>query len=200
MKKIQEGSGAQGMGKFMRGMGTRITLASEIIENQTGEIDALIEKLRLVRGIGKIFILGEGRSGIMGQAFAIRLMHCGFDVRVILKDTAVPRVRSNDVVIVISGSGETDVVNTKLRSIQEKTKGVYIILFSSNIQSTSAKYTNLKIRVPGRDDNLLVKDVEKPPLGSEFEINVLCVLESLIQILKLIYNISDQEMSDRHEI
>ena len=54
----------------------------------------------------KVLVVGAGRSGLVGKAFAMRLMHLGFDVYV-LGETITPHVGDNDIVLVISGSGTT---------------------------------------------------------------------------------------------
>lgn len=54
----------------------------------------------------RIFVVGEGRSGLMGKAFAMRLMHLGLTVHV-LGETTTPAVAHGDTVVAISGSGTT---------------------------------------------------------------------------------------------
>lgn len=66
-------------------------------------ITALVERLA---GAKRVFIAGEGRSGLMGKAFAMRLMHLGLAVYVV-GETITPSVASGDTVVVISGSGST---------------------------------------------------------------------------------------------
>ena len=63
----------------------------------------------LVNGIidsKTIFLMGAGRSGLAAKAFAMRLMHLGFDVYVV-GETTTPAVQPDDLVIAVSGSGET---------------------------------------------------------------------------------------------
>lgn len=54
----------------------------------------------------RVFIAGEGRSGLMGKAFAMRLMHLGLTVYA-MGETITPAVGRDDLVVVISGSGTT---------------------------------------------------------------------------------------------
>ncbi|HET8604764.1 MAG TPA: 6-phospho-3-hexuloisomerase [Marmoricola sp.] len=54
----------------------------------------------------RVFVSGEGRSGLMGKAFAMRLMHLGLTVYV-LGETITPSVGAGDLVVAISGSGTT---------------------------------------------------------------------------------------------
>jgi len=77
---------------------------SEIIDRLDREaIKSMIQKI--MEG-ERIFLMGAGRSGLVAKAFAMRLMHLGFSVYVV-GETTTPAVRPEDVVIAISGSGET---------------------------------------------------------------------------------------------
>lgn len=54
------------------------------------------------------FCLGQGRSGLVAQMAAMRLMHIGFNAHFVGEATA-PAIREDDGLLVISGSGETPV-------------------------------------------------------------------------------------------
>lgn len=54
----------------------------------------------------KVFVAGAGRSGLMGRAFAMRLMHVGKEVYVV-GETVTPGIEPGDVLVLGSGSGET---------------------------------------------------------------------------------------------
>jgi 6-phospho-3-hexuloisomerase len=54
----------------------------------------------------RVFVSGEGRSGLMGKAFAMRLMHLGLTVYA-MGETITPAVGDGDLVVAISGSGTT---------------------------------------------------------------------------------------------
>jgi 6-phospho-3-hexuloisomerase len=82
-----------------------------IIENLEEVIDKLdreaIKKMlqKIIDG-NQIFIMGAGRSRLVAKAFLIRLMQLGFSVYVVCETTS-PAVFPQDVMIAISGSGET---------------------------------------------------------------------------------------------
>ncbi|MBG0738051.1 6-phospho-3-hexuloisomerase [Paeniglutamicibacter antarcticus] len=66
-----------------------------------------IERLAdVLAGASRIFATGEGRSGLMAKAFAMRLMHLGLPVHVVGESTT-PSVQRGDVLVAISGSGTT---------------------------------------------------------------------------------------------
>ncbi|WP_052863261.1 6-phospho-3-hexuloisomerase [Streptomyces niger] len=69
----------------------------------TASLDALATALLRAR---RVFVAGEGRSGFMAKAFAMRLMHLGLPVHVI-GETTTPAVADGDTVVAVSGSGTT---------------------------------------------------------------------------------------------
>ena len=178
METIQkEEPSSQRIACSMRGIAEQIIKASKTIEKQPQKVKKMIEILMGARRTAKVFILADGRSGKMGEAFAIRLVHLGFTVYVMLKDTAVPRVTATDVVIVVSGTGTTNTVVAKLQSITKEKIKARIIVITSHPKSPTGRRGNLVIELPGRDE-ASINEEEPPlsPLGSRFEINALGVL------------------------
>jgi 6-phospho-3-hexuloisomerase len=88
-----------------------MTLLSTILDEitavvpkvSTDELGALTDRLASAE---RVFVAGEGRSGFMARAFAMRLMHLGLQVYVI-GETTTPSVRAGDTVVAVSGSGTT---------------------------------------------------------------------------------------------
>ncbi|SDY11737.1 6-phospho-3-hexuloisomerase [Modestobacter sp. DSM 44400] len=67
------------------------------------EVAALTDRLA---GAQRVFVSGEGRSGLMAKAFAMRLSHLGLRVYVV-GETTTPPIAAGDTVIAVSGSGTT---------------------------------------------------------------------------------------------
>jgi len=85
-----------------------------IIENLKEVINKLDRKaikamLQKTIDSNHVFVMGAGRSGLVAKAFAMRLMQLGLSVYVVGEITT-PAVLPQDVVIAISGSGETHTV------------------------------------------------------------------------------------------
>jgi 6-phospho-3-hexuloisomerase len=88
-----------------------MTLISTILDEITAvvpkvsqaQLGALADRLA---SADRVFVTGEGRSGFMARAFAMRLMHLGLAVYVI-GETTTPSVRARDTVVAVSGSGTT---------------------------------------------------------------------------------------------
>ncbi len=66
-------------------------------------VDALASALL---STNRTFVTGEGRSGLMAKAFAMRLMHLGLPVFVV-GETTTPAVAPGDLLVAVSGSGTT---------------------------------------------------------------------------------------------
>ena len=69
-----------------------------------GELRALQERVGAAR---RVFVAGAGRSGLVVRAFAMRLMHLGLQVYVV-GDVTTPAFAAGDLLVIGSGSGETD--------------------------------------------------------------------------------------------
>ena len=98
----------------------------------------------------RIFVMGAGRSGLVAKAFAMRLMHLGFTVYVV-GETTTPAVGQKDVVIAISGSGET-------RSIADLGKivkdiGSTLITVTSKKESTLGRTSDITMVLPSKTKN-----------------------------------------------
>jgi len=86
-------------------------LIIENLKEVIGKLDREAIKAMLQKTIdsNQIFVMGAGRSRLVGKAFAMRLMQLGLSVYVVGEITT-PAVLPQDVVIAISGSGETHTV------------------------------------------------------------------------------------------
>ena len=76
-----------------------------ISEIQAEQLERLIDILLMTKAKGKkVLMLGAGRSGLVARAFALRLVHLGFNVYV-QGETITPAIGKGDLVVAISGSG-----------------------------------------------------------------------------------------------
>ncbi|RLF37682.1 MAG: 6-phospho-3-hexuloisomerase, partial [Thermoplasmata archaeon] len=85
-----------------------IDYLQEKIKDILGKVseEDITKLCKLLLKAKRIFVYGAGRSGLVAKAFAIRLVHLGFQAYVI-GETITPPVRVGDLVLIISGSGET---------------------------------------------------------------------------------------------
>ena len=139
-----------------------------------------------------IFISGAGRSKLVGNFFAMRLMHGGYDVNVV-GEIVTPSVKAGDLLIIISGSGETK----QLIAFTKKAKeiGAKIMLISANSDSTIGDLADGVFQI-GKTE--LYAKVKGMPMGTVFELSTLCFLEALISHVIWEKGIPEEEMQSRH--
>jgi 6-phospho 3-hexuloisomerase len=138
----------------------------------------------------KIFVAGAGSSRFIGNIFASRLVHLGMNV-FFTDETISPSIRPGDVLVLLSGSGET-LVTTKLAEAAKKL-GCGVIAVTSYPSSNLGKMADLVVEVKGRekvpkDKDFLSRQLlgEYEPLthsGIIFEIAALIFLEEVISDL-----------------
>ncbi|MFB9757023.1 6-phospho-3-hexuloisomerase [Ectobacillus funiculus] len=131
------------------------------------DTNAIEEVSRALQTPTRIFVIGEGRSGLMAKSFAMRLMHLGAHVFV-MGETITPAIREGDILIAVSGSGKTK--NVSWAAEKAKECGCRVIAFTTNLESELASYAALSVHVPAatkyrRQDEM--KSVQ--PLGSLFD-------------------------------
>ncbi len=171
------------------------------IEND--EIDRIVDVLLEARE-NKILLLGTGRSGFVGRAFALRLMHLGFNVYV-SGETITPALTPEDLVLAISGSGTTTTVVAQA----EVSKGVgsKVVAVTSHQDSALAHLADEVIVVKGRtkidqdfdyDRRQITGEYDNAPLGTMFEISVMVFLDSVIAYLMQKLGETEIDLRKRH--
>jgi len=188
--------------------------AREIIEGTKKAIDEIdleqVEELARMlveakeRG-RKIFVVGMGRSGFVGRAFALRLMNMSFDVYVV-GETITPAAEKGDILIAISGSGETK--GTVSAAEVAKEIGARVVAITSHPESTLGRMADHVVVVKGRTKVAERKDYiarqitgeMEPlgPLGTMFENACMVFLDSLIVELMARLGITEDEIRKRH--
>jgi len=170
------------------------------------QVEKLIQYLIEARNReGKILVVGAGRSGLVAKAFAMRLMHLGFNTFV-LGETITPRIGPGDVVLAVSGSGRTQVVVTVAAAA--KKAGATVIAVTSYPNSPLAKLSDCVVRIPGRTKLAEETDyfarqvlgIYEPlaPLGTLFEDSTLVFFDGLIVELMERLSITEEDMRKRH--
>jgi 6-phospho-3-hexuloisomerase len=152
----------------------------------------------------KILLIGSGRSGFVGRAFALRLMHLGFNVYV-SGETITPALSEDDLVVALSGSGTTTTVVAQA----EVAKGVgsMVIAVTSHSDSPLAVIANEVIEVKGRskidqifdyDEVQIRGEFSNAPLGTMFELSCMIFLDSIIAELMQRIGASEFDLRKRH--
>jgi 6-phospho-3-hexuloisomerase len=144
----------------------------------------------------RIFVLGEGRSGLMAKGFAMRLMHLGYIVYVV-GETITPSIDKNDLVIAVSGSGKSKNVVSDTQKAKEK--GCRILVFTCNLNSPLANISDVTVIVPGTvKDDLGSNRKSIQLLSSLFDQSVHIVLDAVCLYLSKRDGITNETATKTH--
>ena len=155
-----------------------------------------------------IFVIGAGRSGLAGRAFAMRLMHLGLSSYVV-GETISPAIYEDDCILAISGSGET---NTCVNAAKiSKDRGAKVLALTSNPDSSLGKLADSLIYVQGRtkqevdDEDYLKRQIKGnytslTPLGTAFELKSLIFLDGLVCELMHVLGETESDLKSRHTV
>lgn len=127
---------------------------------------------------GSIFFSAQGRAGFILRCFCMRLMHLGFNVY-FCGETITPAITRNDLLIVLSGSGETPSTLESVKSAEKYRAKTYGIL--GNMESRIASLVDINIHIPGTTK--LCREDEPHSLqmaGSLFEQSAFLFLEAIV--------------------
>ncbi|WP_018662032.1 6-phospho-3-hexuloisomerase [Heyndrickxia acidiproducens] len=115
----------------------------------------------------RIFVLGEGRSGLMAKSFAMRLMHLGFNVYVV-GETITPSIQKGDLLVAISGSGTT--TNVVQAAEKARKNGISVVSVTSDPSSRLAETSDSVIHIPSATKYRRPGEIEsRQPLSSLFD-------------------------------
>ncbi len=164
--------------------------------------------MNIINESDNVFVIGAGRSGLVGKAFAMRLMHLGISTYVV-GETISPAINEEDCIIAISGSGETNTIVSSAKISKER--GAKILALTSYTESTLGKLADATIYVQGRtkietyDKNYLKRQIDGnytslTPLGTAFELTSLVFLDGLICELMNKMGKTEDDLKKRHTV
>ncbi len=164
--------------------------------------------MNIINESDNVFVIGAGRSGLVGKAFAMRLMHLGISTYVV-GETISPAINEGDCIIAISGSGETNTIVSSAKISKER--GAKILALTSYTESTLGKLADATIYIQGRtkieayDKNYLKRQIDGnytslTPLGTAFELTSLVFLDGLICALMNKMGKTEDDLKKRHTV
>jgi 6-phospho 3-hexuloisomerase len=172
-----------------RYIGEQVTASLERIDPT-----AIARAVELLARAPQIFVYGAGRSGIIGRAFAMRLVQTGLRAYVI-GESVTPIVRKGDAVFILSGQGESS------SSIQTanivRREGAELIVVTGKAGSKLAHTASHLLVLD------LPEDADRPrvaPLGTLFESASLRLTDALIASLMVARGETETSMRRRHAI
>lgn len=159
--------------------------------SHSADINELIEGILSAK---KVFVYGVGRSGIVARAFSIRLVQIGLKVFYI-GETITPIVEKDDLVIIVSNTGETMSAVQTANIVRRL--GARVVAITAKKQSKLAHASNVIIHINVQRDE---KDKELAPLGTIFEDTSLILLDGMIYELMKKTGETESKMRARHAI
>lgn len=189
--------------EYLKKTAEEITKHALMVINRVDE-DQVNKMIKIIMDAHSIFIVGSGRSKLIGEAFAMRLMHLGFEVHVV-GDVTTPAVNNKDCLVAISGSGETKIVTTAAQIAQEV--GADVVGITTNPESTLAKYLNVTIEMESKSKEpwehpathvLKGNYDDLAPMGTLFEDSTHLFLDGLIAEFMARLGKRETDLKERH--
>jgi len=188
--------------EMMRLMASKIrTIANSISDDDVGKfLDEILKAKR-------IYVMGAGRSGLVAKAFAMRLMHLGFQAFVV-GETITPALNTGDVMVIFSGSGRTKTVADIAETGKEI--GAHICLITSNADSRIGKIADCIVIIEHHrddvDDDAAEFEIRQmmgdhksfAPLGTLFETASMIFADAVISRLMEITKTDETALKNRH--
>ncbi len=176
------------------------------VSSETNE-DSVNEMIDILTSSKNVFVIGQGRSGLVARAFAMRLMHLGIGVYVV-GETITPAIDDDDCLLAISGSGETSYIISTAKIA--KMRAAKIVAVTSYSESTLGKMSDLVIHIKGRtkvdsEKNYIKRQMDGKhlslsPLGTLFEVSTLIFLDALIAQLMDKMGKTEDDLKKRHTV
>ncbi|MBM4080491.1 MAG: SIS domain-containing protein [Planctomycetes bacterium] len=122
------------------------------------EVQACLERIdeREVRtflsALGKakrVFVTGQGRSGLVGRAFAKRLMHIGFEAYV-AGETTTPAISKGDLLVACSASGATTTTCAHAETARKVGAEVAVLTAAATSRLSARGHVVVGIPLPSR--------------------------------------------------
>lgn len=175
-----------------------IEFLRENADNVTKFVD-IIEKT--AREGHCIFVVGSGRSAMVGQMFQTRLEHLNVPVYFITNSRSVPHLHKDDLLLVISGSGRTAIVKAIIESYLDSNP--QIISITSYPESWIGRMSDLVVNLIGRTKIDVARrekgeEASLTPEGTQFEIASAVFLDGVIAELVVRFNKTNEELLAQH--
>jgi 6-phospho-3-hexuloisomerase len=182
------------------------TIAEHILST-ANELEALPVK-RLTSAIKKadrVFVYGAGRSGLAARAFAMRLVQLGLTSYVV-GETVTPSLCRKDLLLLVSGSGETSIVISIAKAARPL--GVTIASITSYPNSSLGRMSDIVVCIKGKTKVAIERDHLKhqiegihsslTPLGTLFEDTSMVFLDGIVGRLMIELGKRECDMKKRH--
>lgn len=170
-------------------IGERVTQSLAAVDPAV--IRAIVTELR---NAPATFVYGAGRSGIIGRAFAMRLVQTGL-VAYVIGESVTPIVHHGDAVFILSNRGES---NSALQTANiVRREGAKLIVVTAKATSKLAHASSILLPLDFPEDPLRPKFA---PLGTLFESAALRLTDALVAEILAARGETEDSMRRRHAI
>jgi 6-phospho-3-hexuloisomerase len=156
-------------------------------------IDHLIEELDEAK---RVFCAAQGRSGYILRCFCQRLMQLGYPA-FFVGETITPNIEKEDLLVVLSGSGQTPLTREWVRIAREnRARSCGIIGIEDSPVGRDLDY-RLTLPAGSKLGPADLSETDQPP-GSLFEQVAFVLLEAIVIIICNRRGIDPRTILDRH--
>lgn len=141
----------------------------------------------------RVFLYGRGRSGFVARAFAVRLMHLGYQTYVVGETITAPVMR-DDVVILVSGSGSTYPV--VMTAELGRRQGATVVAITAQMDSEIARLAHVVVPILVPEGN--GERARLAPLGTLFETSAWLFFDGVVALLMQRLGETETTMRKRH--
>ncbi len=174
----------------------------DFLRKHKGSVSKFVDAIeKTIREGHCIFVVGSGRSAMVGQMFQTRLEHLNVPVYFITNSRSVPHLDKGDLILVISGSGRTSIVKAIIESYLDQNP--HVISITSYPQSWIGRMSDLVVKLQGRTKIDLARkekgeDASLTPEGTQFEIAAAVFLDGVIAELVKRFNKTHEDLIAAH--
>ena len=149
-----------------------------------------------LEGAASIFCAAQGRSGYVLRCFCMRLMHMGYHAH-FEGDTVTPPIGGDDILVVLSGSGQTSCTSGLIERAKKARGATFGILGTKH--SPMRKRLDEVIYLPGTPEADQAEDLGlSQPLGSSFEQTAFILFEAVAHDLFVRQGADQATLQQRH--
>ena len=198
-------AGSKKDGTFLRAMQLitdNIQKNIEFLRTETDTVTKFVDMIEKTARDGHcIFVVGSGRSAMVGQMFQTRLEHLNVPVYFITNSRSVPHLHKGDLLLVISGSGRTAIVKAIIENYLDQNP--QIISITSYPESWIGRMSDLAVKLIGRTKIDVARrekgeEASLTPEGTQFEIASAVFLDGVIAELVQRFNKTNKDLLAEH--
>ncbi|XP_010537194.1 PREDICTED: uncharacterized protein LOC104811988 [Tarenaya hassleriana] len=162
-------------------------------------LDLLATEIASVSRLGRIFLYGVGREGLMLRAFCMRLFHLGLSSHLVF-DMTTPPISSADLLIASAGPGGFSTVDA-ICSVARSAGARVLLLTAQPETGFSVRHATAVCYIPAQtmaDDGGDAAERPLLPMGSVYEGAMFVLFEMVIYKLGEILGESPDAVRSRH--